>query len=51
MADDTQLKMELFSALSHPIRRQILELIAKEAYQKYEITTEIDDTIQVFSSC
>ncbi|MCG3227134.1 MAG: helix-turn-helix transcriptional regulator [Candidatus Heimdallarchaeota archaeon] len=40
MADDTQLKMEIFSVLSHPIRRKILELIEKEKEVSYTQLTE-----------
>ncbi|NPD90144.1 MAG: helix-turn-helix transcriptional regulator [Asgard group archaeon] len=46
MSDDTQLKMELFSALSHPIRRQMLEFIAKEKEVSY---TQLTDTFELKS--
>jgi DNA-binding transcriptional ArsR family regulator len=46
MADDDKLKMELFAALSHPIRRKMLEFIAKEQEVSY---TQLTDTFELKS--
>jgi DNA-binding transcriptional ArsR family regulator len=40
MTDDTTIKADLFAALSHPIRRQILEFIAENKEVSYTQLTE-----------